>query len=50
MEIRKADLSDAAAVIALVSQTIRAVYPYYYPPGHQKNFTQSKKVVDKQVS
>ena len=51
MEIRKADLSDAAAVIALVSQTIRAVYPHYYPPGAVAFFLahHSGKAVDRDI-
>ena len=33
MSIRKAELSDAAAVKAVAAATISAVYPHYYPKG-----------------
>ena len=33
MEYRKADQADFSAVLALIQDTIRAIYPQYYPQG-----------------
>ena len=33
MEYRKADQADFSAVLALIQDTIRAIYPRYYPQG-----------------
>ena len=33
MEYRKADQADLSAVLALIQDTIRAIYPRYYPQG-----------------
>ena len=33
MEYRKAGQADFSAVLALIQDTIRAIYPRYYPQG-----------------